>query len=121
MITYYNTLDSNVKNEVLKRIDELVIEEKEYCDKKNYEHMCNILSLLAIFEVLQKNGKTEEETFTIVGDEMHKFIQPFKEKFQKLSQKKWFWGLIKRIVFSFPMNPFFILGHFLWSTFLNYF
>ncbi len=98
MTNYFNTLDDNVKKEVLARMNELIKEEKEYCDKRNYEHMCNILSLLSIYEVLQKNGKTEEEAFKIVGDEMHKFIIPFKEKFQKMSKKGWFWAVIKKIV-----------------------
>ena len=86
MITYFNTLDNNVQEEVLIRVDELVKEEQEYCDKGNYEHMCNILCLLAIYEVLQKHGMSEEEAFTTVGSEMHKFVQPYKEKFQKLSK-----------------------------------
>ena len=60
--------------------------------------MCNILSLLATYEVLQNHGKSEEESFNIVKDKMHKYIQPNKEKFQKLSKKKWFWFVIKRIV-----------------------
>jgi len=98
MINYYNTLDENVQKDILKRIDELVNEEKEYCDKGNYEHMCNILSLLSIYEILQKNGRSEKESFEIVRSEMHKFIQPNKEKFQKMSNKKWFWPVIKKIV-----------------------
>lgn len=98
MITYFNSLDNNVQEEVLIRVDELVKEEQEYCDKGNYEHMCNILCLLAIYEVLQKHGMSEEEAFTTVGSEMHKFVQPYKEKFQKLSKKGWFWSLIKKIV-----------------------
>jgi len=98
MINYFNTLDSDIQKEVLDRIDELVIEEKEYCDKGNYEHMCNILSLLSIYEILQKHGTSEKDAYKIVGEEMHKFIQPYKEKFQKMSNKKWFWTLIKKIV-----------------------
>ncbi len=98
MTNYFDTLDEKIQKEVLVRMDELIKEEKAYCDKGNYEHMSNILSLLSIYEVLQKNGKTEEEAFQIVGDEMHKFIIPFKEKFQKLSHKGWFWAVIKKIV-----------------------
>lgn len=98
MITYFSSLDPKIQDEVVSRIDELVQEEKEYCDKGNYEHMSNILSLLSIYEVLQKHGETEENAFNIVKEEMHKFIIPFKEKFQKMSTKKWFWPLIKKIV-----------------------
>ena len=49
MVNYFNTLDIKIQNEITNRIDELVIEEKEYCDKGNFEHMCNLLSLLAIY------------------------------------------------------------------------
>ncbi|MCR5740866.1 MAG: L-2-amino-thiazoline-4-carboxylic acid hydrolase [Gammaproteobacteria bacterium] len=98
MITYFDTLEEDIQKEVLKRIDELVKEEKEYCDKGNFSHMSNILSLLSIYEVLQKHGFSEEEAYNIVKDEMHKFVQPFKEKFQKLSKKKWFWSVIKKLV-----------------------
>lgn len=97
-IDYYNTLDESVKKDVLHRIDELVKEETAYCDKGNYAHFCNMFSLVAIYEVLQKHGKREEEAFRIVGEEMFKFIQPGKEKFQKLSKKSWFWVVIKKIV-----------------------
>ncbi len=98
MITYFNTIDSKMQDEIVTRIDELVKEEQEYCDKGNYEHMCNMLSLVAIYEVLQKHGMSEEDAFKTVGEEMHKFIQPYKEKFQKMSKAKWFWPLIKKIV-----------------------
>lgn len=97
-INYFNTLDTEIQNEVLKRIDELAQEEKEYCDKGNYGHMCNMLSLVAIYEVLQKHGKSEEEAFKIVSEEMFKFIQPNRDKFQKMSKKSWFWWAIQKIV-----------------------
>ena len=97
-INYFNTLDKSIQNDVLKRIDELVTEEQEYCDKGNYGHLCNMLSLVAIYEVLQKHGKSEEEAYNIVAEEMFKFIQLSKEKFQKLSKKSWFWTVIKKIV-----------------------
>ncbi len=97
-IDYFHTLDENMQREILERIDELVLEEAEYCDKGNYKHLCNMLSLLAIYEVLQRHGTPEEEAFRIVGEEMFKFLQPSKEKFQKMSRKGWFWAVIKKIV-----------------------
>lgn len=36
---YFPTLPSNIQQDILKRIDELIIEEQEYCDKGNYKHM----------------------------------------------------------------------------------
>lgn len=97
-INYFNTLDENIKNDILKRIDELVTEEQEYCDKGNYGHLCNMLSLVSIYEVLPKYDKSEKEAFNIVAEEMFKFVQLSKVKFQKLSKKSWFWTVIKKIV-----------------------
>jgi hypothetical protein len=42
----------------------LISEEKEYADKGNYGHLCNILPTVAIDEALQKHGKTPEEALT---------------------------------------------------------
>ena len=97
-INYFNTLDDNLKKDILKRINELIDEEKEYADRGNYGHLCNLLSAIAIFEVLQKHGKSKEEALNIIGDEMYKFIQKTKEKFQRLSKKRWFWSVMKKII-----------------------
>ena len=32
-------------------------EEKQYCDKGNYSHMAQILTSIAMYEVLQQHGK----------------------------------------------------------------
>ena len=97
-IDYFNKLDNNIQIDIIKRIDELIIEEKEYCDKGNYGHLCNILSAISLYELLQKHGKSEEESLNIVGEEMYKYIQKSKIKFQKMSKRIWFWGLMKKII-----------------------
>lgn len=97
-INYYNTLNKSIQNDVLKRIDELVVEEQEYCDKGNYVHLCDMLSCVSIYEVIPKYGKSEDEVYNIVAEEMFKFVQPRKVEFQKSSKKSWFWTVIKKIV-----------------------
>jgi len=97
-IEYFNTLDSSLQKQIVDKVYLLVNEEREYYDKGNYDHLCNLLTLVAIYLVLQENGKTEEEAFNIVKDTMHAHIQKYSEKFQKLSKKKWFWPVIKKIV-----------------------
>ena len=96
-IDYFNTLNVETKNKILNRIDELVEEENKYCDKGNYGHLCNILSAIAIYEVLQET-KSEAEAFEIVSNEMYKFIEPTREKFQKIATKSWFWPVMKKII-----------------------
>ena len=46
---------------------ELIEEEKEYCDKGNYSHMAQILTSIALYEVLQKHGSSEKEAYRIVS------------------------------------------------------
>lgn len=97
-IDYFNSLDNNLKKQIVDRIDELIIEESECCDKGNYKHLCNILSAISIYETLQKNGYSEEKAFETTGSEMYKNIQSSKKRFQYLSQYKLFWPLMKIIV-----------------------
>ena len=46
-----------IQMDVYKRISELIEEEKQYCDKGNYSHMAQILTSIAMYEVLQQHGK----------------------------------------------------------------
>ncbi|MBQ6441689.1 MAG: hypothetical protein IJJ13_03755, partial [Lachnospiraceae bacterium] len=78
------------------RISELIEEEKQYCDKGNYSHMAQILTSIAIYEVLQRHGKSEEEAYRIVSEEMWKFLDP--SGMQKLAKKSFFLPLMKKIV-----------------------
>ncbi len=93
---FFPTLPDEIKKSTYDRIAELLIEEKEYCDKGNYKHMAQILTSIALFEVLQKQGKTEEEAYRIVSEEMWKFLDP--SGMQKLAKKSFFLPLMKKIV-----------------------
>lgn len=93
---YFPTLPTNIKTEICDRMNMLILEEKEYCDKGNYKHMAQILTSIAMYEVLQKHGKSEEEAFRIVSEEMWKFLDP--SGMQKLAKKSFFLPLMKKIV-----------------------
>ena len=93
---YLPTLPKDMQKEVHARMKELIAEEREYCDKGNYSHMAQILTSIALYEVLQKHGKTEEEVYTIVSEEMWKFLDP--SSMQKLAKKSFFLPLMKKIV-----------------------
>lgn len=58
---YFPTLSADIQDEIYVRMRELIDEEKEYCDKGNYNHMAQILTSISMYEVLHKHGKTEEE------------------------------------------------------------
>ena len=93
---YFPTLTADIQNDIYKRMSVLLEEEKEYCDKGNYAHMAQILTSVALYEVLQKYGKNEEEAYKTVSEEMWKFLDP--SGMQKLAKKKFFLPLMKRIV-----------------------
>lgn len=73
---YFPTLSMEIQNDTYARINELLEEEKEYCDKGNYKHMAQILTSIALYETLQKHGKSEEEAYNIVSEKMWKFLDP---------------------------------------------
>ena len=93
---YFPTLSPKIQGEVHARMNELLEEEKAYCDKGNYAHMCQIITSIALYEVLQKNGYSEEEAYRIVSEEMWKFLNP--AGMQKLAKVPFFLALMKRIV-----------------------
>ena len=82
---YFPTLPKDVQRDVYARMRELLEEEKTYCDKGNYAHMAQILTSIALYEVLQKHGKSEAEAYRIVSEEMWKFLDP--SAMQKLARK----------------------------------
>ncbi|MCR5665630.1 MAG: L-2-amino-thiazoline-4-carboxylic acid hydrolase [Eubacterium sp.] len=93
---YFPTLPKEIRLDIYARIEELLIEEKKYCDKGNYEHMAQILTSIAMYEVLQTHGKNEEEAYRIVSEEMWKFLDP--SGMQKLARKGFFMPLMKKVV-----------------------
>lgn len=94
--TYFPTLPTMIQREVYQRISGMVEEEKEYCDKGNFNHMAQILTSISLYETLQKHGKSEEEAYRIVSEEMWKFLDP--SAMQKLAKKSFFLPLMKKIV-----------------------
>ena len=57
-----------MQSDTYARMIELLEEEKEYCDKGNYKHMAQILTSIALYETLQKHGKSEEEAYKAVSE-----------------------------------------------------
>lgn len=93
---YFPTLSAQIQEEILNRINELAEEEKKYCDQRNYKHMAQILTSIAIYETLRRHGKSEEEAYRIVSEEMWNFLDP--SGMQKMAEKSFFLPLMKMIV-----------------------
>ena len=93
---YFPTLSSEIQSDTYARMIEFLEEEKKYCDKGNYKHMAQILTSIALYETLQKHGKSEEDAYKAVSEEMWKFLDP--SGMQKLARKRFFLPLMKKIV-----------------------
>ncbi len=85
---FFPTLDEEIKKDIYNRMKSLIEEEKEYCDKGNYKHMAQILTSIAMYEVFIEHGKSENEAYDIVSNEMWKFLDPSGMK--KLAKKNFF-------------------------------
>lgn len=92
----YGKLDPAIQKEVLSRMAELIEEERDYEDKGNYGHFCNILPTIAIDDVLLCNGKTPEEAFELISTHMWAALTP--ESFQKLSRLPFFLSVMRKII-----------------------
>ena len=93
---YFPTLPLAVQQDVFVRMRTLLEEEKDYCDKGNYDHMAQILTSIALYEVLQAHGSTEAQAYRAVSEEMWKFLDP--SGMQKLARRSFFLPLMKTIV-----------------------
>ena len=93
---YFPSLPPEIRRDVYRRMSELLSEEKEYCDKGNYNHMAQIITSAALYEVLQKHGYSEENAYNTVSEEMWKFLDP--SSMQKLAKRKFFLPLMKKVV-----------------------
>ena len=93
---YFPTLSEEVRGEVYRRMDALIKEEAEYCDRGNVKHMAQILTSIALYEVLRRHGQTEAEAYGIVSGEMWKFLDP--SGMQKLARRSFFLPLMKKLV-----------------------
>ncbi|MBR1750812.1 MAG: L-2-amino-thiazoline-4-carboxylic acid hydrolase [Ruminococcus sp.] len=93
---FFPTLDNDIREDIYRRMTELIKEEQVYCDKRNYEHMAQILTSIAMYEVLQKHGSSEEEAYRTVSEKMWDHLDP--SGMQKLARKSFFLPLMKKIV-----------------------
>ena len=90
------TLSSDVRQDVYDRMKVLLEEEKQWCDAGNYKHIAQILTTIALYEVLQQHGKSEPEAFRIISEAMWGALTP--KTYQKLARLPFFLPAMKRIL-----------------------
>lgn len=105
---YYAAWEPNDKLHLIIRMSQLLEENSEYADNKNYEHMCNLITALAMEEVLEESGKSRKEAQETVANAMYDFLKPMVPKMQKLASHGWFVRAMKIIM---PLKFGKTLGH----------
>ena len=93
---FFPTLPGDIQTDVYARMAELLVEERAFCDRGNYKHMAQICTSIALYEVLQKHGRSEKEAYRIVSQEMWDFLDP--SGMQKLARRRFFLPLMKKLV-----------------------
>ncbi|MBQ6235764.1 MAG: hypothetical protein IJK54_07570, partial [Clostridia bacterium] len=94
--TLFPTLPKEVQGDVYDRMRVLLEEEKRWCDKGNYKHIAQILTTIALYEVLQRHGKSEPEVFGIVSTAMWGALTP--KTYRKLARLPFFLPMMKKIL-----------------------
>ena len=92
---FYNELKKEEQLRLTALMTRLIKENSEYADSKNYGHLCNLITSLAIVLMLEENGRSRKEAEDIVAAAMYKFIEPQIDVMQKLASNGWFVGLLK--------------------------
>lgn len=80
---------------LIDKINVLIHENSAFADSKNYGFMCNLLSSLAIIQVLEDKHMPRKEAQQYVADAMYSFIEPQIESMKKLASHGWFVHMLK--------------------------
>ena len=82
------------------RVNELIKENSELCDKGNYGHLNNMFPCLALYELFQVQGKSKDEAFKLVSEPTWKYVEKTTAgTYRKLFAKK---GMLKLIGILLP-------------------
>ena len=92
----------------LENMRRLIAENSEYADKKNYGHMCNLLSSLALTMMYEGKGVSRAESQRIVLGAMYEFLKPQVASMQRLASHSWFVPMLKKFM---PIKFKNTLGH----------
>lgn len=107
-IALYNRSEQSEKSRIIEIMSRLLKENSEYADSKNYGHLCNLITSLAMVMMLEENGRTHKQAVDEVAETMYTFVQPKIASMQKLGSKPWFVGFLK---FSMPIKFRHTLGY----------
>lgn len=92
---YYATWEPDNRLDLMSRMSQLLEENSEYADAKNYSHLCNLITALAMEQVLEESGKPRREAQETVANAMYDFLRPMVPKMQKLASLGCFVRILK--------------------------
>ncbi|MBP3271484.1 MAG: L-2-amino-thiazoline-4-carboxylic acid hydrolase [Ruminococcus sp.] len=80
----YSSWESGRQKNLADRVGQLISENSDYADDKNYGHLCNLLTALGMVLLLKEEGMSQENAVKTVGDVMYRFITPQIDSMKKL-------------------------------------
>lgn len=89
------TLNAQQYEKTIGNINRLISENSEYVEDKNYGHLCNLFTSLALVWMYEEEGKSKQESEKIVLDAMYQYLKPQVVSMQKLASHKWFVPMLK--------------------------
>ena len=98
---FAKTLSEDKTQLLIKKMDRLIEENAKYADNRNYAHLCNLFTSLAMVMVLEENGKTRDEAVKTVADAMYEYIRPQIISMKRLASNGWFVAFLK---FAMPFK-----------------
>ncbi len=92
---HVKTLNEKQYKKTICNINRLISENSEYVDDKNYGHLCNLFTSLALVWMYEDEGNSRIESEKIVLDAMYQYLKPQVASMQKLASHKWFVPMLK--------------------------
>ena len=91
----YKEWDEEDRALLIDKMNVLLFENSQYTDSKNYGFLCNLLTSLALVQVLESKGMPRKEAEQYTADAMYKFIEPQIKSMKKLANNGWFVRFLK--------------------------
>lgn len=73
----YEGESDGVRTDISSRLQKY-IDECPYKDDKNYGHLCNLLTVMAVYEALQNKGLSKEEAIGEIKNAMYTAVEPMR-------------------------------------------
>ena len=80
------------------RVDELIEENREYCDQGNHTHLCNLLTGLALYEYYQAHDHDKDEALQLTAEPMWAYVEKGAGTYRKLFKIPGMMGIFGKLM-----------------------